>query len=117
MQYENLRCQVLEAGEITNGNALEMAFIECRGLAAWIAHEPPGLAIDVTTVDLQSAGTKSAANDYPPSQSLIPDIRCMGESLHTHRRGKRISPFTFRVENDDWFHGQPQILMGKITNQ
>ena len=37
LRYELLRCQALEAGEPSSSLALEMAFIERQGLAAWIA--------------------------------------------------------------------------------
>lgn len=42
-QYEILRRQALEAGENSNGNGLEIALIESRGLAAWISYVPPGV--------------------------------------------------------------------------
>jgi hypothetical protein len=54
-QYENLRRQALEAGEISHGNGLEQAFIERRGLAAWISNVPPG----ATSVQMTETGTPS----------------------------------------------------------
>jgi hypothetical protein len=59
MQYENLRCQVLEDGKMSNDNALEMTIIECRGLAAWMSYVPPSTA----SADLQTAGSKSLERD------------------------------------------------------
>jgi hypothetical protein len=59
MQYEILRCQALETGKISNDNALEITFIECRGLAAWMSYVPPGAA----SADLQIAAGKSPESD------------------------------------------------------
>ena len=59
MQYEILRCQVLEAGKISNDKALEMTFIECRGLAAWMSYVPPGAA----SADLQTAESENPGSD------------------------------------------------------
>jgi len=36
-RYEIIRCQAMEATELSGSQAFEMAFIECQGLAAWIA--------------------------------------------------------------------------------
>ena len=41
-QYEILRSMALEIGENATGNALELAYLECRGVAAWMAYVPPG---------------------------------------------------------------------------
>ena len=35
--HGNIRCQAMEATELSGSQAFEMAFIECQGLAAWIA--------------------------------------------------------------------------------
>ena len=59
LQYEILRRQVLEDGKISNGNALEITFIECRGLAAWLSYVPPG----ATSADLQTAESESPGSD------------------------------------------------------
>jgi hypothetical protein len=63
LQYEILRRQVLEPGEISSCNALEMAFIECRGMAAWLAYVPPCLATGGTLVDGPTAETESPGHD------------------------------------------------------
>ena len=36
-RYELIRCQALESGELSRSLALEMAFLERQGLAAWMA--------------------------------------------------------------------------------
>lgn len=59
LQYEILRRQVLEAGKISNDNALEITFIECRGLAAWMSYAPPGAA----SADLQTAESENPGSD------------------------------------------------------
>jgi hypothetical protein len=63
IQYEILRCQALEPGKISNCNALEMAFIECQGLAAWIAYVPPGLSPGATWPDLQTIDAENPDRD------------------------------------------------------
>lgn len=63
MQYEILRCQALETEEISKGNALEMAYIECRGLVAWIAYVLPCLSFVAASADLQTAETENPGYD------------------------------------------------------
>ena len=63
MQYEILRCQALEIGENSDCNGLEMAFIECRGLAAWIAYVPPDLSPGATMAGLQTSETENPGSD------------------------------------------------------
>ncbi len=63
IQYEILRRQALEAGEISSGNALEMAFFEYRGLVAWLTYEPPCLSPGARSADLQTVATESAECD------------------------------------------------------
>jgi len=58
-QYEILRRQALEVGEISRGNALEMAFIEYRGLVAWLTDKPPCLSPDALSADLQTAESEN----------------------------------------------------------
>jgi hypothetical protein len=62
-QYEILRGLALEAGENSNGNALELAYLECRGLAAWMAYVPPGPAPGAAPVGLQTADVESPGCD------------------------------------------------------
>ena len=52
-QYEILRGLVLETGEDATGNAmLEMAYLESRGVAAWMAYIPPSVVRgDMPTVE------------------------------------------------------------------
>lgn len=38
-RYEIIRCQVLESDEFSSSLALEMAFLERQGLAAWMVTE------------------------------------------------------------------------------
>lgn len=63
MQYEILRRQALGTGRKTNSDALEMAFIECRGLVAWLTYVPPYLSPSARSANMQTAETESAERD------------------------------------------------------
>jgi hypothetical protein len=58
-QYEILRSLALETGEDTTGNMLEMAYLECRGVAAWMTYVPPGAVRD----DIQTVGAATPEGD------------------------------------------------------
>ena len=62
-QYETLRRQALDTGKTTTGNGLELAFIERRGLAAWIEYVPPCPPPGAASVDLQIAETETPGYD------------------------------------------------------
>lgn len=62
-QYEILRRQALEPGETTTCNGLELAFIERRGLAAWMAYVPPCPPPGAGSADLQIAETETPGCD------------------------------------------------------
>jgi len=59
IQYEILRRQALEAEEVSSGTALDMAFIEYRGLMAWLTDEPPCLSPGALPADLQTAESEN----------------------------------------------------------
>ena len=64
LQYETLRCHALEVDEISSSTALEMAFIEYRGLVAWLTYVPPCLSPGARSPNLQTAETESAERDW-----------------------------------------------------
>ena len=59
LQYETLRRHALEADEISSSTALEMAFIEYRGLVAWLTDKPPCLSPGALPADLQTAESEN----------------------------------------------------------
>ena len=63
LQYETLRRHALEADEISSSTALEMAFIEYRGLVAWLTYVPPCLSPGSRSDNLQKAETESEERD------------------------------------------------------
>ena len=66
-RYESLRRQALEGNGTSGCNGLELAFIECQGLVAWMER---GLypAIGAASADQQ---TRVAGGAEPPQRDLI----------------------------------------------
>ena len=62
-QYETLRRHALDADEISSSIALEMAFIEYRGMAAWLTYVPPCLSPSAGSDNLKTAEIESGERD------------------------------------------------------